>query len=135
MQDPAVFQLENYIIQDARLSFSEEMANKVSIDFKPSGIFEQAKSTYKLKIDFRVFSSENADFELVFVRCVGTFVFGNDTREIPDFFYKNAIAILFPYLRAFVSTITVQANIPPFILPTLNLAGLEKPLRESTKIV
>lgn len=34
-------------------------------------------------------------------------------EDIPDYFYANSIAILFPYVRAFVSTVSLQANIPP----------------------
>jgi preprotein translocase subunit SecB len=34
---------------------------------------------------------------------------------------KNGVAILYPYLRAFVSTLTIQAGIPPIVLPTVNL--------------
>ncbi|EXZ22215.1 pretranslocase subunit SecB family protein, partial [Bacteroides fragilis str. S13 L11] len=52
--------------------------------------------------------------------------------EIPNFFYPNSIAILFPYVRAFVSTLTLQANIKPILLPTLNLSSLQDTLRENT---
>lgn len=37
------------------------------------------------------------------------------------FFEKNAIAILFPYLRAIVSTYTVNANVAPILLPAMNI--------------
>lgn len=52
--------------------------------------------------------------------------------EIPTYFYRNAIAIIFPYVRAFISTVTLQSNIPPVILPTMNLSSLESPLKENT---
>ncbi|CAM4366664.1 hypothetical protein AQBE111736_13510 [Aquirufa beregesia] len=42
------------------------------------------------------------------------------------------MAILFPYLRAFISLVTLQINIPPLILPTLNLSSLEADLRKNT---
>ena len=47
-------------------------------------------------------------------------------------FISNSIAILFPYVRAFVSTLTLQANIKPILLPTLNLSSLQDILRENT---
>ncbi|MGO3805987.1 MAG: protein-export chaperone SecB [Sphingobacterium sp.] len=69
------------------------------------------------------------------VDCEGIFEFINVSQfsEIPDFFYTNCIAILFPYLRSYISTVTVQSNIKPIILPTLNLTPLAKKLRESSK--
>ena len=54
-------------------------------------------------------------------------------EEIPGFFYPNSLAIIFPYVRAFVSTITLQANVHPVMLPTLNLIGLTEELRSNTR--
>lgn len=51
---------------------------------------------------------------------------------MPSYFYRNSIAIVFPYIRAFISTVTLQANIPPIILPTMNLTSLEIPLKQNT---
>ena len=36
---------------------------------------------------------------------------------------NNATAILFPYLRNAISSICITAGIPPFILPTINVAS------------
>ena len=68
------------------------------------------------------------------VNCVAWFEFQDVERieDIPDYFYANSIAILFPYVRAFVSTLTLQANVPPMVLPTLNLFPLQKILQENT---
>ena len=54
--------------------------------------------------------------------------------EIPDFFYPNSLAIIFPYIRAFVSTLTLQANVRPIVLPTVNLMGLTDMLRKETTV-
>jgi preprotein translocase subunit SecB len=56
-------------------------------------------------------------------------------EDIPDFFYRNALAIVFPYIRSFVSTLTLQSNSKLIILPTMNLSKLEKPLREKTSTI
>ena len=65
---------------------------------------------------------------------MGTFDFENVNKieDIPSFFYRNSIAILFPYVRAYISLVTNQANIPALVLPTMNLVSLEKPLKENT---
>ncbi len=44
--------------------------------------------------------------------------------ESPEKFAKNAIAILYPYIRSIVSTYTANANIYPLILPTINVNKL-----------
>lgn len=35
----------------------------------------------------------------------------------------NAVAVLFPFLRALLATITSNANIPPYILPVFNVVA------------
>lgn len=42
-------------------------------------------------------------------------------REIME---VNGTAILFPYLRAVMSQLTTGANLPPIILPTINLVEM-----------
>lgn len=68
------------------------------------------------------------------INCKGLFEFKNveTIEDIPDFFYKNSIAILFPYVRAYISLVTTQANVPGIILPTYNLSNLEEKLRNNT---
>ena len=81
-------------------------------------------------------SIENSSDENPFIkiRCRGSFAFENvnSFEESPDFFYVNSIAILFPYIRAYISLVTTQANVPGIILPTYNLSGLKDQLRENT---
>lgn len=36
---------------------------------------------------------------------------------------QNTVAILFPFLRSTVASLTLAANIPPVLLPVINLAG------------
>ena len=56
-------------------------------------------------------------------------------EDIPEYFYPNSIAIIFPYIRAFVSTLSLQANVKPIVLPTINLIGLTNELKENTSII
>ena len=38
----------------------------------------------------------------------------------------NAPAILFPFIRSYISTITINAGLNPIILPTINFAGIQE---------
>lgn len=39
-------------------------------------------------------------------------------------FQLNSVAILFPYLRAIITSFTAQAGIPPIIIPAINVQNL-----------
>lgn len=47
----------------------------------------------------------------------GNFIIGEDVGSSRDLQLKTAVTVLFPYLRAFVSTLTSASGVPPFILP------------------
>ena len=55
---------------------------------------------------------------------IGLFEFDRDVDEKlkSTFFNSSAPAILFPYVRAYVTTLTGLSGVNPVILPTLNLA-------------
>lgn len=43
-----------------------------------------------------------------------------DSETVKNTLYANTVAILFPYLRSIVTTITATVNISPLILPPVN---------------
>ena len=50
-----------------------------------------------------------------------------------DFAKISAPAIGFPYLRAFISTFSLQAGVPPIILPSINFIQFNKELDSQKK--
>ncbi|MCZ8297729.1 protein-export chaperone SecB [Flavobacterium sp.] len=130
----ASFSIESYKFDKVMIDLSNQKTNDIFIDFKPEGVFNGNDGTFELTFNFLALDSQETIVPFVEIRCVGLFKFENvnSLEEIPSFFYKNSIAILFPFLRAFVSIVTVQANIKPIMLPTMNLGSLEEPLRENT---
>lgn len=147
----AAFSISNYQFDKISIDFSNCKNKKLSLNFNVKGIYIEENSTYKLTFILNVFNDVEKDNSsndvekdnssndvekdsFITIRCIGTFVFENvsDITKIPDFFYKNSIAILFPYVRAYVSLITTQANFPGIILPTLNLSELGNILKENT---
>ena len=132
MENNVSFNLDSYRFNKVNIDF-ESSSNDLKIDFIPSGIYNKDKSEFELNFKF-IATSKDYTMPFVSVDCLAIFKFNNINSfdEIPAYFYRNSLAILFPYIRSFVSTITLQANIPPVILPTLNLVKLEVPLRNST---
>lgn len=130
------FRLVNYKFTKATLIFDIPKDAEFVIDFKPSGKLKEIEGTYDLSFD-TIVKCEKTDTIIVEVSCIAQFSFMDRIKfeEIPDFFYPNSLAILFPYIRAFVSTLSLQANSSPMILPTVNLMGLTEKLRDNTSVV
>ncbi len=136
---PAAFSLNNF--KFTSFSFDYNLApqgENLNVDFVPSGIFSVKKKRYELKIDFFAFDenkSKNDAFIKVSLSAFFKFRDVASVEEIPNFFYKNSIAIVYPYIRAFVSNISLQSNSGTLILPTLNLSSLEDDLIKNTTTV
>jgi len=131
----AAFSIANYQFDKVNIDLSNRESKNLSLSFDVKGLYNNEVSTYELTFVVYVFNQEESkENSFVTVRCKGTFKFENVTtiEEIPNFFYQNSIAILFPYVRAYVSLITTQANVPGIILPTLNLSDLVGELRGNT---
>lgn len=132
MENKAVFKIDSYHFVEASLNFDIPEKASLDIQISPSGVYFQSQSRYELNFIVRV---KHEETQVVYVNCKAKFSFREQTKfeEIPDFFYPNCLAIVFPYVRAFVSTITLQANMNPVVLPTLNLMGLKDELLSNTK--
>lgn len=134
--EKAAFKLDDYHFTKASLDFNIPNDAELNISFNPKGVFYAKDARYDLVFDVTVECIET-NTDVVKVSCEASFSFGNTVsiEDIPDYFYPNSLAIVFPYVRAFVSTISLQANVQPVILPTVNLMGLTEKLKEQTKII
>lgn len=129
----ATFSIINYQFDKVFVDLSQHKGNNLKLGFQTSGRFINNDKSFELSFVVKA-STEDESEPFVEIRCKGFFQFENVElfEEIPDFFYRNSIAILFPYLRAYLSIITTQANVPGIILPTLNLSNLESDLKKNT---
>lgn len=128
----AAFALIGYKFTKVLLNLSAlRPDSSFEISIKPSGRYNHATGDFSLCFVFEALVEKNRVIE---VECNAEFKFNNPVSpvDIPDYFYSNSIAILFPYVRAFVSTVTLQANIKPILIPTLNLSGLSSELKINT---
>lgn len=134
MAERALFSLTSYFFDEVTLNLHNiNKDSEIEMKFSPSGKYNQERNTFMLQFAFDGLSEEET---VVHVNCVASFEFKDPVSfdAIPDFFYGNCIAILFPYIRSMVSTLTLQANINPMILPTMNLISLKEVLKANSQV-
>ena len=138
---PANFRLERFTIPKFTFEEPETRFSVIDVNFNPSGIYNSKDGEFKLKIEFSAIAStetEPKDYrEIIKGTLESYFLFdkGVDFKNIPDFFYPNSIAIVYPFIRAFVSTITLQAGLRLLVLPILNLNSLSSVLKQETTAI
>lgn len=133
--ETASFQLKDYQFTRVELNNANLKSTDLGLSFDVSGEFSNVSDSSKFRLTFETIAqSKETEDEFLHIVCVANFVFESVStkEEIPEYFYNNAVAILFPYIRAYISLLTSQAQVRPLVLPTLNLTHLSEPLRANT---
>ncbi len=131
------FQFLGYKILHSLIDLSETDCDDsgLEIGFKTSGTVNKKNLTFDLNLSVLI---TNPDKSIsIEINAVGYFRFEpvEDINDISGFFYNNASAILFPYLRAYIGTLTNLSGLKAVNLPTLNLSNLANDLKQNTIFV
>ncbi len=132
--EKAVFSFESFKVPIFSYNESNHSGSDLQLGFSPAGKYNTNNGEFELKLQFITHEANKVDKIIFELTSVAVFKFSKSIpfEDIPPFFYKNAIAIMFPYLRAFISTLTLQANTKLLNLGLMNLSDLEKPLKDNT---
>lgn len=121
----------DYVVKYIRFTANTNYDNsEVSISFKVGSNVkvsdDKTHMNVELQLDiFKDAVENNYPFEM-YLAIEGRFVINTDEEDAIEKYKPNALAILYPYARAIVSTYTAGANIAPLILPTVNINKLLK---------
>lgn len=127
------FQFNGFIIRKSYIEKKKgEPSSKFDLKFVPSGVINNEQSCFRLNLLVNI-EDANKVFEIE-VESIGDFYFDNqiEKEKLSDYFYINAPAILFPYIRAYITSLTALSGIKPITLPTLNLMKLGDDLKKNT---
>lgn len=130
MQANSSLSLNKYIVKNIHFSINEsfQFNQHVTIEINPEFTRQIRKIDENNALVNLVFKIKNENLDLPFsleVDIEGLFHLEN--WEHPDsvsLMVTNSIAILFPYLRSLVSTVTANANISPYLIPVMNINAL-----------
>ena len=105
------FSLENYRFYEFSFKTQSNREAPINVSFHPSGKYYTEFGRFELTLNVKC-SVEGEQQDFISAGIVANFLFDPPVKkeEIPDFFYVNSIAIIFPYVRAFISTLSLQSN-------------------------
>lgn len=133
----ATFQFEGYRIEKSVfIRNAGGIAKSFSIDIQPRGRYFSENNEFELFLSL-ILKDENSIINIE-IEAVGNFKLNEQCSDetMKNFFYVNAPAILFPYIRAYIASLTTLSGyLTPIILPTMNLSGLTSTLEKNTEII
>ena len=120
----AKFRFLGYKITDCQIHIDSEIevSKQFDVCFEKTIGVNESDHRMRLLLVAKIDSSNKAMH--IEVHAEGFFEFEDDISEKDkDIFFKtSAPAILFPYIRAYISALSSLSGVAPVILPTLNLS-------------
>lgn len=128
MEKKSSFQFNGFTVSKSLIEIKDSSADDLNLNFKSSGLLNSTTNTFQLFLKVFVFD-ENKNINIE-VDMNGVFIYQPD-EHLENYMLQNAPALLFPYVRSYVTALTALSGISPITLPTMNLTGLFDDLKEN----
>ncbi len=126
----SVLSFENYIVESIifkrNLHFENREAVEVEFNLEKEVNYDDNKKEGSVHVTTTIFDNaeENNYPFYMEIKVIGFFGIETEKENPISLLEINAVAILFPYIRALISTYTANANVQPLILPPINVNNL-----------
>lgn len=129
----SAFRLDQFIIQDFSIKRKPHPQDKVDLSINPGGLHLKYKNEFHLTLEVEI--RDTNESYTIQLRALGIFKLKPDEGDdrLSNYFYTNAPAIIFPYVRSYISAITALTGLNTVNLPVMNLSGLRETLKKQTK--
>ena len=128
----APIQFLNFLVKESHIVFVKTADFKIDINFNPKGVISKSLNQFNLELSVDI-KDLNGNFNITLLTD-GIFSYPEDADiEVykSSFFIVNAPAIIFPYIRAYISSLTALSGMPTLNLPTLNLSEVGENLKDN----
>ena len=126
----ANIQFESFSVSESHIVFNEPGKYKINLQFSPKGYIFVNLNQFHLKLDVNIKDAEDKfDIKLSTIS-IFTYPEGANIEDYKQsLFVLNAPAIVFPYLRAYITSLTALSGMSTLTLPTLNMANIGEELK------
>lgn len=126
------FRFLNFIVRESHIVLVEQGEYNISVDFIPKGYIFKALNQFHLELAVEIKEATNKFHININAVAIYEFDAGANLEQYKTgYFVLNAPAIAFPYIRAYISTLTTQSGLFTITLPTFNLTGIGEILKQS----
>ena len=120
----AKFRFKGYKIVESHIATNpeEETSQNLNVEFEQTiGVNEEG---HNMRLEMTANINDENNAFVIKIKAQGFFEFESELnpKEKDIFFRTSAPAILFPYVRAYITTLSSLSGVKPVILPTLNMS-------------
>ncbi|SHJ99661.1 preprotein translocase subunit SecB [Hathewaya proteolytica DSM 3090] len=123
MKKNSVLKFTDYVVDEIifKNNYSDEESFNIDFDIDSNVNFKD-ETNFELHMVVELFKSLDISPFKMRVKVTGFFqIESMEAGKKENFVKQNAVAILFPYVRALISNYTALCNVPPLILPPINV--------------
>lgn len=126
----AGIQFINFLVKESHLVFKDPGKQKISVSFSAKGYIFRDINQFQLQLGVDI-KEEEGKFEIhLETESIFEYPIDADIESYKNsLFVVNAPAIVFPYLRAYITNLTALSGIPVLTIPTFNLSNLGESLK------
>lgn len=134
--EKASIQFLNFTVKESHIVFKKVSDFKIDINFNPKGVILKSLSQFRLELLVSI-KDTNGNFNIdIISESIFSYPVDADIEAyMKSLFITNAPAITFPYIRAYISSLTALSGMPTLILPTLNLSQVGAALKGNIEII
>lgn len=121
--------LERTFVKSITFEFKKEIQEgelNTSLEIKTNFLFNDEIDKEYIILFTGNFENELFTLNVIFGAVFGTSETIDEDFKESDFVKINSPAIAFPFLRSFISNLTLNAGLSPFILPAYNFAKIKE---------
>ena len=121
--------LERTFVKSITFEFKKEIQEgelNTSLEIKTNFLFNDEIDKEYIILFTVNFENELFTLNIIFGAVFGTSETIDEDFKESDFVKINSPAIAFPFLRSFISNLTLNAGLSPFILPAYNFAKIKE---------
>jgi len=132
----AQIQFLNFTVRESHIIFNKLSDFKIDININPKGFVFKSLNQFKLQLSVNIKDiDDNFNINLI-TDAIFSYPENAELANYMDsLFVVNAPAIVFPYIRAYVSGLTALSGMPTLNLPTLNLSNVGENLKGNIEII
>lgn len=126
------FKFLNFLVKESHIILNQQGEPKIQVNFYPKGYIFKSLRQFHLELALDIKEETNKFSIRIVAVAVFEFEENADLAKYKDgFFVLNAPAIMFPYIRAYISNLTAQSGLFTVTLPTFNLTTMGEALKNN----
>lgn len=115
----------NFVVP--KFMFEKKNVESDNFEILPKAVISRKNNQFHINVDVEITNLNNS--LVLKMVCVGIFKYNTDDENLLlSFMSLNGPAIVFPYIRSFISSMSSLSGFETITLPTLNMSGYREQL-------